>query len=81
MAGVAYYLLEVSLIKVHGKESTIHKALGKDIKGIISVFLYAIAIGLSFVSPKISMLLYATVAIIWFIPDRRIEKKLDSEKQ
>ncbi len=80
MAGVAYYLLEVSLIKVHGMESTIHKAIGKDIKGIISVSLYAIAIGLSFVSTKISMLLYAAVAIIWFIPDRRIEMKMDSEK-
>lgn len=76
MAGVAYYILARILIARQGKESALAVALGKDYKGIASVAIYAAAIPLSFVNPSISFALYVSVAMIWFIPDRRIEKIL-----
>jgi len=76
MAGVAYYFLAHCLAGVHGKDSTIAKALGRDRKGIISVVIYAIGIPLCFVNAWIGFALYACVAGIWFIPDKRIEHKL-----
>jgi uncharacterized membrane protein len=79
MAGVAYYILAHSLIHLHGKDSTLAAALGKDQKGIISVVIYLVAIVLSFTNAWISLTLYALVAAMWFIPDRRIEKKLVHE--
>ena len=81
MCGVAYYILAHSLIQLHGRQSPLAIALGKDQKGIWSVVLYAVAIGLAFVNAWISLGIYALVAAIWLIPDRRIEKKLvhDSE--
>ena len=79
MAGVAYYILAHSLIQLHGKSSTLAKALGKDKKGIISVVIYILAIPLAFLSSWISLSLYAIVAGMWLIPDRRIEKKLIKE--
>ena len=75
MAGVAYYFLSQSLIRYHGKESLLGKAVGKDRKGIASVIIYMFGIGLCFVHPYIGFGLYVLVAAIWFIPDRRIEKK------
>lgn len=77
MAGVAYYILVHCLLSVHGAASTLARALGTDQKGKISVFIYAIAIGLAFVSTLVSMLLYTLVAAIWLIPDRRIEKRME----
>jgi len=77
MASIAYYFLAHSLINVHGKESTLATALGKDRKGIISSIIYVIGIGLSFIHPFIGFGMYVVVAVIWFLPDRRIEKKLE----
>jgi uncharacterized membrane protein len=74
MAGVAYYFLAHSLAKLHGKGSPLALALGRDKKGIISVLIYAIGIGLSFVHPWLGFSMYVIVACIWFIPDRRFEK-------
>ena len=74
LGGVAYYLLAHSLIATHGKESLIARSLGTDIKGKISVVIYAIAIPIAFVEWWISCALYVLVAAIWFIPDRRIER-------
>lgn len=76
MAGIAYYILAHCLADLHGKDSALAQALGKDRKGVLSVVIYAIGIGLSFVNPWIGVSLYALVAMIWFIPDKRIEKKL-----
>ena len=76
MAGMAYYLLAHCLIQVHGRESTIGIALGRDRKGIISVIIYALGVGISFVHPWLGLASYVLVACIWFIPDRRIEKKM-----
>jgi uncharacterized membrane protein len=74
MAGVAYYILSQMLISHHGKDSTLAVALGKDYKGIASVVLYVIATLSSFLNPLISLGIYVAVALMWIIPDRRIEK-------
>jgi uncharacterized membrane protein len=79
MAGVAYYILAQSLIQLHGKDSLIGKAIGKDRKGIISVVIYVIAIPLAFLDSAASLIMYAMVAAMWFIPDRRIEKRIVKE--
>lgn len=75
MAGIAYYFLAHSLISHHGKESEFGKAIGKDRKGKASVVIYLLGIGLSFVHPYIGFGLYVLVAAMWFIPDKRFEKK------
>lgn len=76
MAGAAYYILARILIKHQGKDSLLAKALGRDFKGKISVIAYAAAIGLAFVSSWIALAIYFGVAVLWVIPDRRIETKL-----
>jgi uncharacterized membrane protein len=75
-AGIAYFILTQTLIALHGRDSTIATALGGDFKGKISVVLYLFAIPLAFVQTGISCGVYLFVAIIWLIPDRRIEKTL-----
>jgi uncharacterized membrane protein len=75
-AACAYLILERSLIKHEGKHSTLAVAIGKDTKGKISILFYALAIVLAFVSPWLSCAFYVAVAIIWLIPDRRIERAL-----
>lgn len=72
--GITYYLLSQSIIALHGKDSVLAKAVGKDIKGILSLVLYLIGIGLSFVHPMLGFVIYVLVAMMWFIPDRRIER-------
>lgn len=80
MAGVAYYLLEQCLINLHGHDSVLAKAVGRDTKGQWSVIIYAIAIAVAFREPRISLALYTVVALLWLVPDRRIEKRMkDSE--
>lgn len=81
MAGVAYYFLAHCLADLYGKESPLAKALGKDRKGILSVVFYAFGIGLSFVNSWLGVAMYVGVAIMWFIPDRRIEKILAEENK
>lgn len=75
-AGLAYTLLTLSLIAHHGKESVLATAIGRDLKGKLSLVFYAAAIPLSFVSAWIACGLYVLVAIMWLIPDRRIERSL-----
>ena len=76
MAGLAYYILAKSLVQAHGKESLIAQVLGKDWKGLLSIILYLVGIGLTFFTPWIGFSIYILVAVMWFIPDSRIEKKL-----
>jgi len=71
MAGIAYYFLAHCLTNIHGKDSAFTKALGSDFKGKISVVLYALGIGLSFVNPYFGFGIYTLVAAMWVIPDRR----------
>jgi TMEM175 potassium channel family protein len=77
-AACAYFILAHTLIAIHGKESTIAKALGRDFKGKVSVVIYALAIPLAFASPGLACGLYVLVAAIWLVPDRRIEHALES---
>ncbi|MDT3403166.1 TMEM175 family protein [Mucilaginibacter terrae] len=77
--GFAFTLLAWVLVKEAGPGSTLAKALGKDWKSRASTLVYLLAIGLAFVNPAISLTLYTMVAIIWFIPDRRIERALLNE--
>ena len=76
MAGVAYWILERTIIRTEGRGSLLAKAVGNDRKGILSVAIYAIAVPLAFVGHWISQGLYVFVALIWLVPDRRIEKVL-----
>ncbi len=80
MNAFAYSILSHLLIKNDGKNSSLSKAIGKGTKGKISVALYLTAIALSMINSWISFSLYILVAIIWFIPDSRIEKSMEAEK-
>lgn len=72
-AGLAYQLLQSEIVKHEGKKSEIVIQIGKDVKGKISLGLYVLAVVMAFVSFWISDLLYVTVAIMWIVPDRRLE--------
>jgi uncharacterized membrane protein len=76
MPAIAYYLLQTAIVRVNGADSSLAKALGADIKGKISPVIYVVGIALAFISPWLSMAMYTLVALIWLIPDRRIEKAL-----
>lgn len=76
LAAVAYTLLSRLIIAHEGPTSTLARAVGADIKGWVSLGLYVVAIGTAFVAPMIAKLIYAGVAAIWFIPDRRIERTI-----
>jgi uncharacterized membrane protein len=80
MAGVAYYILAHSLIALHGKGSTLASALGRDAKGIASVVVYLVAVPLAFADARLAIALYVFVAIMWLVPDRRIERVLNKEE-
>ena len=73
MASIAYWILQLTIIRSQGKDSTLARAIGKDYKGRASPFLYALAIPAAFVSPWLSGVLFVSVALMWLVPDRRIE--------
>jgi uncharacterized membrane protein len=75
-AAIAYFILTRALLSIHEKDSVLATALGRDFKGKISVVMYLLAIPLAFVSAWIAGGLYILVAVIWLIPDQRIEKNL-----
>ncbi len=74
-AAFAFTLLTRAIIAADGKDSTVAAALGSDFKGRISLLLYAVATALAFLSPYIAYGIFAAVAIIWFIPDRRLSRR------
>jgi uncharacterized membrane protein len=76
LCGIAYYILTRALIHANGADSAVAKALGKDMKGKLSVVAYAIAIAFTAVSPVVSALIYLAVALVWLVPDRRFERVL-----
>jgi uncharacterized membrane protein len=80
MCALAYELFLIALIRHHGRNSPLAQAIGKDWKGIISTIIYAVAIIASFFNSKVGFALYIVVACIWFIPDKRIEKKIRIEE-
>ncbi|AWA30891.1 hypothetical protein HYN48_12835 [Flavobacterium magnum] len=77
MAGVAYWLLQSLIIKSQGDHSLLKKAIGKDLKGLSSPPLYLLGIGFSFFNEWLSGAVYIFVALMWLVPDKRIERLLD----
>lgn len=77
MCGFAYFLLQIQIIKIHGKESPLSKAIGNGFKEKASVFLYATAIAFANFRPNVSGVLYIIVALLWLAPDKRIERILN----
>ena len=75
-AAIAYTILTVTLLKLHGKESMLAAAMGRDFKGKVSIVICLAAIALALVKWWLACALYLLVAIIWLVPDRRIEKNL-----
>jgi uncharacterized membrane protein len=73
MASIAYIFLERAIIACNGPDSKLARAVGRDLKSLVSLAFYALAIALAFVRPWIAIALYVTIALVWFIPDRRIE--------
>jgi len=76
MAAVAYYLLVRAILAHHGKDSRVATALGRDIKGKVSVLLYVVALPMAFINRWVACGIYVLVALVWFVPDKRIERRL-----
>lgn len=78
MAGVAYFILARTLVAHHGPDSALAQAMGArasgDVKGLVSVLIYAVALPLAFLAPLAGVVLPVAVALMWIIPDRRIER-------
>jgi uncharacterized membrane protein len=77
MPAIAYYVLQITIIRHQGARGTLAKALGSDFKGRVSPILYLAAIGLAFVLPWTSHAIYVLVALMWLVPDRRIESAIE----
>jgi uncharacterized membrane protein len=77
MSAVAYTILQMTLVAAQGPGSKLAAALGRDLKAYVSLFIYVVAIPLAFVHQSISHALYVAVALIWLVPDRRIETALN----
>jgi uncharacterized membrane protein len=75
-AGIAYFILTRSLVAHHGKDSVLARSIGGDRKGVASLVVYGFAIAAAFVRPWVACACYALVAIMWLLPDPRIEKHL-----
>jgi uncharacterized membrane protein len=75
-AGIAYYILTKSLIAHHGRDSLLARSIGNDWKGTVSLLVYALAIPLALIRPWIACGCYALVALMWLLPDPRIEKNV-----
>ena len=76
MSALAYFLLQIAIVRQQGPDGPVSRALGHDIKGKTSLVLYIVAIGVSFLVPAVSYALYIAVAVWWLVPDRRIERTL-----
>jgi uncharacterized membrane protein len=76
LAAVGYNLLQTAIVACGGADSKLAAAIGQDIKGKLSLGLYILSVPLSFVSPWIAIAIFILVALIWFVPDRRIEKRV-----
>jgi uncharacterized membrane protein len=81
LAGFAYFLLSLALISRHGEDSALASAIGRDVKGKLSLVFYALAIPLAFTNSLLACAIYVAVAVMWLIPDRRIERALAERAQ
>ena len=75
-AAIAYFILARALLSIHSRDSVLATALGADFKGKISMVIYLVAIPLAFVRSWLACALYVLVAVMWLVPDRRIEKTI-----
>ena len=75
-SAIAYYLLQLTLVRAEGAGSQLRAAIGRDIKGKASPLLYCLGIGLTFVDRWLGLAVYVIVALIWLVPDRRVERHL-----
>ncbi|MEO8512865.1 MAG: TMEM175 family protein [Ignavibacteria bacterium] len=80
MAAISYFILQTMILKIHGPASLLKKAIGIDTKGKVSPILYIAAIVLAFVNPWISAGIYIFVALMWLVPDKRIERTIYNER-
>ena len=80
-AGISYNILQRTIIAVNGRDSRLAVALGDDLKGYLSLGLYLSAIPLAFARPWIAILIYVTVAVMWLVPDTRIESLVKKMKE
>lgn len=78
-AACAYYILSRALIRHHGKDSPLGTAIGTDVKGIVSIIFYVAAIPVSFLMPTLSYCAYVFVALMWIVPEPRIERTLKQD--
>ena len=78
MAGVAYLVMERQMVRENGPQSVLTAAIGRDRKGLVSLIGYGAAIALAFVSPQFADLIYALIAVMWIVPDRRIARRVSS---
>jgi uncharacterized membrane protein len=78
MAGVAYLIMERQMVRENGPQSVLAGAVGTDRKGLVSLMGYIAAIAFAFVSPRLAELIYALVAVMWIVPDRRIARHVRS---
>jgi uncharacterized membrane protein len=79
LAGVAYLILQRSIIAAEGEESRLAPAIGRDLKGKLSAVMYALAIPLSFVQVVIADAIYVAMALLWLVPDPRLERRTQHE--
>ena len=79
-AAIAYLILQTTLIRAEGEHSRLRVALGSDVKGKISALLYCLGIGLAFADRWIGLAIYIAVALIWLVPDRRVERHLTTAR-
>jgi len=75
-ASIGYLILQTTLLRAEGEQSQLRVAIGSDVKGKLSTVLYCLGIGLAFADRWIGLALYVTVALIWLVPDRRVERHL-----
>ena len=80
MAAIAYWILQRRIIALQGRDSVLQEAVGRDLKGKISPVLYMIAIATAFVAPMVAGAIYVAVALMWLVPDRRIERALADDR-
>lgn len=79
MAGFAYWIMQTTIVRIQGRDSLLKAAVGRDLKGKTSLVLYAIAIPIAFYIQWLSGVIYLLVALLWLIPDRRIERVLSGD--
>ena len=78
MASIAYWILQARIVAADGRDSLLKRVVGRDLKGKLSTVLYVLAIGAAFVDPRLAGTIYVLVALMWLMPDPRIEQAVES---